>query len=202
VTTDLIAAGAGGGAPAGGTASFTGLQRPPKSFLIVQELGECVAAALAETTAGPPDRVCLVVPGKIAWDKCECGQLALTVNRFYWARDATLGQTSDFGGASDCGLPYLVMDVTISITRCAPVGDIKNELAPSCQELLDAARSWHEDAQAVRVGAGCCLKAMEDDNDILAFAMVEQPAVGPEGGCVGSELRVLIGLPNCLCPAS
>ena len=171
-----------------------------RSFLIVQELGECVAAALADTTAGPPDRICLVVPGTIAWDKCQCGQLALTVNRFYWASSVTLQQQSDFGGSSDCGLPFLVMDVTVSIARCAPTGDVKNELAPSCQELQDAARVWHEDAQAVRLGAGCCLKAMEDEGDISGFGLIEQKAVGPEGGCVGSDLRVLIGLPNCLCP--
>ena len=41
-----------------------------------------------------------------------------------------------------------------------------------------------------------------NENDILAFAMVDQPAKGPDGACVGSDLNVKIGLPNCLCPST
>ena len=169
-----------------------------KMFTAVTAVTECVRLELAATDAGAPERVCLLVPGAIAWDKCDCGQLAATITKFYWS-SAWPNQATNPDPRGQCEVPYLVADVRISILRCAPQGLVRGE-PPTCDQLLAAARVWDDDAQAVRNGVGCCLTAMKrNDPELFEFALREQTSVGPQGACVGSELNLSIGIASALC---
>lgn len=170
----------------------------PASFTVARRIGQCAAAALEETSSGAPDRVCLVVPGEIADDECECGQLAVTVPRLYPSSNFP-APTIDDGRQAPCGIPYLGVDLSVSIMRCVPGPDSKGR-PPGCPELEEAARVWHEDATAVRRGVGCCLQAMEAEGTIVAYVLGATDAAGPRGGCVGSLLRLTVALVHCLCP--
>lgn len=157
---------------------------------------DCVRDALATTDAGVPGnmRVC-IVPGMIAWDDCTCGQLALTVTQIYYSRTFP---NQDNGASFNCQLPYVVADLTVGLLRCAPQPDADSgQLSPSCVELDSAARVWFEDADAVRRGVLCCLIDMKASRQIEGYALGAQSSTGPEGGCVGSEFHISIGLSNC-----
>jgi hypothetical protein len=159
-------------------------------------LRDCIRDRLALTTAGVPTsmRVC-VVPGQIAWDTCQCGQLDITTTRIFYSRQFPQEAT---GAESNCTLPYIVAEVTVSVLRCAPtVDDNGNE--PTCDELDAAAETWLDDANAVRDAVACCLAALVTAGSVSAYSLNEQVPVGPEGMCVGSEYRVGVGLLNACC---
>jgi len=171
---------------------------PLAFFTVITGVGECVRAELAATAAGAPDRVCLSVPGAIAWDACDCGQLALTVNRIYGSQTFPVA-ADGFANEQSCGLPLAVADVTISMVRCVPGPDDQGN-PPSCDELLAAAQTWHADVYAVRRGAACCLRSMVAANQVTEWTMAGTTAVGPEGLCAGSATQLFIGLDACMCP--
>lgn len=159
-------------------------------------LKQCLVDALATTSGGLPERICVPVPGQIADDACDCGQLALTVNRTYGSRGFPI-EGGDVPEA-DCGQPYIVADITVSIKRCAPNPD-DNGNPPTCADLAEAARILEEDRYVVRHAVVCCLKTMRDQDQIAEFQVGTQPTVGPEGGCVGSELALLVGFIGPCC---
>jgi hypothetical protein len=162
-------------------------------------LRDCVRDALAATDAGTPDRVCNV-PGLLAWDDCECGVLAVTVDRIY--QSATFPNPASDQQLADvqCSVPYLAVDMTVTVLRCAPSPQGR-ELAPSCDTLAAAALSWFVDMDTVRAALGCCLADLYSADTVLGFALRDTTPAGPDGGCVGSETHLTVGVVNCLCPA-
>lgn len=170
----------------------------PLSHQVAVALGECVRAALAGTPAGVPTRVCVPVAGEIAWDACDCGQLAVTTPRLYPSRVFPAESVED-AEQDRCGTPYLGVPYTVSILRCAAGMDDDGN-PPTCEQLAADALVWHQDAAAVRRGLGCCLQELEAQDRILGWVLGPTTAVGPQGGCVGSETVVTVALPNCLCP--
>lgn len=171
---------------------------PPLSYTIARELGLCAFDALATTTGGEPQRVCLPVPGEIADDKCDCGQLAVTVPRWFGSRTPPTLAFEDADSAP-CGMPYLAVDVLVRIMRCAPTPDSRGN-PPSCEALERAALIQHEDAMAVRRGIGCCLAEMADQDRIVGFILRATESAGPLGACVGSQVSLTFWVPSCLCP--
>lgn len=172
----------------------------PVSFTVARELGLCVAEALATTTGGPPQRVCVPVPGEIADDGCECGQLAVTVPRLFTARQPPTVAFED-AETGQCGMPYLCVDVLVRIMRCAP-GPDKRGNPPSCDALEQAALIMEEDRLATRQALGCCLLDMVEHNRnrVIGFLLRASESAGPSGGCVGSQVTATFWVPNCLCP--
>jgi hypothetical protein len=149
---------------------------------------------LASTIAGVPAnmRIC-IVPGLQAWDECTCGALIISVPRIYGSRSFPQeGFTND---QDPCGLPYIVADYTITILRCAPMPKSPNQL-PTCDELDAAAQIWFDDADAVRRAIAAAVQTMKNDDTILDYTLRDQPAVGPSGGCVGSEYHLFVGVKN------
>ena len=149
---------------------------------------------LASTIAGVPAnmRIC-IVPGLQAWDECSCGALIISVPRIYGSRSFPQeGFTND---QDPCGLPYIVADYTITILRCAPMPKSPNQL-PTCDELDQAAQIWFDDADAIRRAIAAAVQTMKNDDTILDYTLRDQPAVGPSGGCVGSEYHLFIGVRN------
>jgi hypothetical protein len=164
---------------------------------VVAALITCVRDALAATAAGAPDRVC-DVPGQLAWDACDCGVLAVTVTRMY----PSVSFPQAAAGAAlvgPCPPPYEATDLTVTVLRCAPSMDGYGN-PPSC-DLLDAATlTWTRDLDATRRALACCLVDLRDADTIVDFMLGESTPAGPEGGCVGVDTHLTVGLVNCLCP--
>lgn len=166
-------------------------------YTIAESLRSCAMVRLAMTTGGVPNRSC-VVPGEVAWDECQCGMLAVSIRRLYSSR-VFPGDASQDGEFGACDIPYTVIEYAITIARCVAVTDDAGN-PPPCSALDSAAQIWAEDAMAVRNGVGCCLADMIDANTIAEYTLEEQVSVGPAGGCVGSELKALVGIINkCNC---
>lgn len=137
-----------------------------------------------------------VVPGDIAWDECQCGQLVITEERRFPSRDFPLEEVDH---TAECGEPWLVVVLTLSLTRCAPVGD-DNGNPPLVGGLGVAAAQLSKDMNDVRHPVYCCLNTAYDANQIMAFQLGAMEVVGPSGGCVGFDMTIMIGYTNdCGC---
>jgi hypothetical protein len=137
------------------------------------------------------------VPGVLAWDGCDCGVLAVQVTRVYPSRSFP----TDASGAPDfqaCPVLYLAVDMTVTVLRCAPSPDDYGR-PPSCDQLAVSAATWRADAATVRAALACCLPVLRDAGIMEEFALRGLRPVGPEGGCVGSEQSLTVGLcaPGC-----
>jgi hypothetical protein len=180
----------------------TALRGPLAFYEVAQTLVAAITARLTSPAATgvtrAPSRAC-VVPEAIVWDDCDCGGglLAVAVNRIYYS-DAFPAEASGFtagtGGRSPCEAAYLVADMTVQVVRCAPTPQGR-DLAPSCDALAGAARQVISDAYETRQAVACTLGDMEDD-EISDFLVRDQPFPATSGGCMGSELRLAVGLVN------
>ncbi|RPK58364.1 hypothetical protein EES44_24270 [Streptomyces sp. ADI96-15] len=173
----------------------------------------CVCAALQDTAdqvdgqPGCPCRAC-VVPGAVAWDSCDdpCGgkgdggQLSVNVVRMFPTNPFPTEDRS-VQGARNCQPPTTTaVELAVTLLRCAPT---VTELGcpPSCEELGDAARILHVDAVTVFNALYCCLPGTGGGRRGRKFVMGQQRTIGPEGGCVGVEQRVIVAMPGCApCP--
>lgn len=162
---------------------------PLKWHTVAAALRDAIYAAL--TTK--PDRSG-VVPAAIAWDECDCGLLAVSIARSHFSEEFPEELTLRTSSA-DCDQPWEVAELVIQIIRCAPnpVGD---NLAPTVAALDASAQEVIRDAHETLYATKATLCQMRDDEDIVDYFLRTQEAQGPEGGCVGSELRVLVGLPT------
>lgn len=164
---------------------------------IVTGIGAAVAAALADTPDGKPERVCLLVPGDIAADGCDCGQLALTIQRRYGSNVFPTEATTD-EAAAECPPPVLVAVITLSLLRCVPVPD--DDLnPPSCEALQAAAEGQDVDIATIRRTLACYLAELADTGPVLHYLIGATTSNGPSGGCGGSDTTITIGVPNCGC---
>jgi hypothetical protein len=158
---------------------------------------ECIVVALEEAAYAPlPCRIC-VVPGAIAWDACEGGQLVVSTVREFQAETFPL-EALERGVNSSCGLPYLVAELTFSLLRCAPIPKGTSLTVP-CEELEETAVLLHRDAYWMRQALSCCLRDMKiqyPSTFVLDYIVGATERVGPEGRCVGNDTTVLIGFVN------
>lgn len=178
---------------------------------LTEDVLGCVCAAL-DDVAGRVDGaqgcpcVACVHPGQPAWDSCcEClpggqtgGQLNVWVERIY----PFTRFPDQIVEAHKC-LPAgtgTAVDLVVTLLRCAPtVDDLGNP--PSCDELARTARIVHLDMLTVFSAVTCCVPQTGGGRRGRRFLVREHKTVGPEGGCVGSELRVAVDLGQpCLCP--
>lgn len=162
--------------------------------VIVTGIGMCVVEELQNTpeSGGVPAnmRVCLMVPGNIAWDACECGQFAQTIQSDYPTINFPADASDQVVGAgAGCGGRPLVYQVLASITRCVPgMTNTTPPRPPSCDALSRAALVMEGDAYALRRGVECCLETLQDDLVIVKYVVGRVNRVGPEGNCAGVEL--------------
>lgn len=164
---------------------------------IVTGIGAAVAAALADTPDGMPERVCLLVPGDIAADGCDCGQLALTIQRRYGSDTFPTEANRDEAPAG-CPPLVLVGVITLSLLRCVP-GPDDDLRPPSCEALQGAAVGQDIDIATIRRTLACHLAELADQDRILHYSIGATTSNGPSGGCAGSDTTITIGLPNCGC---
>lgn len=160
---------------------------------MLAELTNVVSIALgSQSPAGQPGRSC-VVPGQIAWDDCECGQLASTVVQWFFSENFPQDSSPSTTVNTPCRSAWVVAECVISILRCAPQpqGD---DLSPTCAALADAAQTQAIDAHVVRRTVACTLDQWHSESRIIDYSVGAQPASGPEGMCVGSQLTFFVSL--------
>lgn len=172
---------------------------------IATKIRDCILPYLEGTAAGLPDRAC-VTAGEIAWDDCECGQLAVSmVNKNAIDEVNQPRSTATSPGHRRCGPPSMQMNFLVSMLRCAPNGGDNGDgtfAPPTCDQLSAAARISAEDAWAVMAGIVCCLNAaiterLPNGTRLYRdFTVGTQTFVGPNGGCMGSEVPVSVVIDN------
>lgn len=155
---------------------------------VAQALVDAVKDRLVNTAAGVPARAC-VVPGAIAWDACECGQLAVALDRMYTS-DRFPEETF---AVQPCNAAYLVGEFVIQVIRCAPNPE-GMDTTVSCPRLEASAQTVSLDAFETLTAVICTLRDMRTANEIDDYQVRPLSMQGPEGGCVGSEMRALVGV--------
>ena len=158
---------------------------------IVTGVGVCVVDELNATpeSGGVPTkmRICYMVPGNMAWDSCECGQFAQSIQADY-PSDRFPTDASNEPIRAPCGARSTGFQVIASIVRCVP-GPQQNGAPPTCTSLLAAALVMEGDAYALRRGIECCLAEYKRTLQIADYRVGRANRVGPEGNCAGVELQ-------------
>ena len=154
-------------------------------------LSECHAALSACVDSAPIDAAFVAV-GQIAWDSC-CGVLAVAPERTYRSASFPIeGSTDD-----ECEIGLLVVDIVVLLLRCVPTVDDRGK-APAPAALDAAHKAILNDAAVIW-------------NTVIAElpegwqrSNVDQQYIGAQGGCIGVETRLSVGLaqsvwcPECL----
>lgn len=154
---------------------------------------DCILMALEDAGLPIPCRIC-AVPGAIAWDDCNAGQLVVSTVREFQSETFPL-EALERGVNSSCGLPYLIAELTFSLLRCAPIPKGMSTTVP-CEELEASSILLHRDAYWMRQALSCCLRDLKTSYTILDYIVGATERVGPEGACVGNETTVLVGFVN------
>jgi hypothetical protein len=192
-----------------------------------QNLLDCCCTALAALPAeipglaGCPCRVG-VVPGAVAADGCDggCnvqpgeypGQLTVNVVRIYasdpvqFPREAgslTSSQTPGNGVRSlkNCAMPQVTaVELLVTLFRCVP-GPTDDGCPPTMAELDASALQYHADMLAVQQGILCCYAGTDDTRrNGRRYVMGQTTTIGPSGGCVGFQTRVVVALDDVIPP--
>lgn len=158
-------------------------------WIRLNDILDCVNAAVSATTAGPPQRAC-VVPGEVVWDDCTCGMLA--VNWRVVGRSDVFPSSSADTSQSNCLSRYVTVQVGVTMLRCAAGPDADADM-PTCAALSQDAFTMTADMVAIRQALSCCLATMYDARDIADYAIGTTLAQGPAGGCDGSFTDLVIG---------
>lgn len=132
-----------------------------------------------------------VVPGAIPWDACDCGMLAVSVGPIYLSD--TFPEPMEAVISSACSAAWEVAEIVFQVIRCAPQPEGQN-LYPSVAVQTAAAQLMDIDgAELVKYAAQKLCEMMRDD-EIVDHLIGTATPQGPEGGCVGYQLNVLVGL--------
>ncbi|MGW2213194.1 hypothetical protein [Streptomyces sp. NPDC001781] len=130
-----------------------------------------------------------VVPGLIAWDGCDCGALYLMVNQTY-ASDNWPMQKIEADPSESCGAVYEGAELVLQVMQCAPSA----LPAPTVAAQENAAMLVRRDAYETRRAVNAFLCRARDERDVEDFIVDASLVQGPQGGCVGTELRFRVAL--------
>lgn len=171
---------------------------PTSAIVVVTGVGTAVQAELAVQGQPPVERYCPVVPGDIAWDACDCGQLAQTITSTYPSNSFPTNASDQ--RRTPCGPNLTVATVNLSLTRCVPSPD-SNGRPPTCAQLLAAAVTLEVDRWVVRKAVACYLRTLRETQPpiIADFSVGTVISVGPQGGCVGVQLAYSFALGSLCC---
>lgn len=154
-------------------------------------LADLVSAAhVALINAGRPEpaRVGVYNGGDVAADECCNGQLYAR-----WLR--SMPNLAGAAGGEGCAVMY-VADLAVGVLRCAPVAQGK-ALAPTMAKIDDSAQGLHDDAEALLQGVAAWGADLIDDE----WSVIDVSPLGPDGDCLGVEVRVRMGYDPRCCPA-
>lgn len=151
-----------------------------------------VEEALTEGGAAPISTA-YVALGEVAWDDC-CGQLVVAIERVYRTVEPFPSEaTSDVR----CAGLLIAVDVVVELLRCLPVLDDSGN-APT-PEALDAAYEPIYRDSALVWNALASADLLGDDgygDPVWDRANLNQTWIAPQGGCIGTETRVTLGIPS------
>jgi hypothetical protein len=156
---------------------------------VATRLVAAIDAAL--TSIGTPVVNAAVYPAMIPWDQCECGTLAVAVQRQY--------VTSNFPAVDEteqipCQGGFVAADLVVQVLRCAPSPGTNRSLVPSTNALQDTAQLILSDGWVALSVVQCTLADLVDTNDIIEYVVRPQVFAGPAGGCVGSAVGASIAV--------
>jgi len=161
-------------------------------YLVASNIVTGVASALAtQSLAGAVNRT-VVVPGvQVAWDNCDCGQLALVVPRHYTSRDFPIDTSTLKTG--NCDNTYVVADMYLSLVRCVP-GPDEDGNPPTVTDLNRAAEVSFGDMWIMRQTLTCLLRTYYESPPVAGLRIAEwlvtdDVGLGALGGCAGRELH-------------
>ncbi len=126
-----------------------------------------------------------VAAGQVAWDDC-CGMLVVAPERVYRSQVFP----GEFAEREVCDTGWLNVDLVVMLVRCVPTVDDRGR-APSKEALDEAYKRVLEDAGVVWNALQCA-----DLPDDWEKALLSQTFVGADGGCVGVESRMIVGVPQ------
>lgn len=173
-------------------------------FDVAAELATCVCEALKRGADGTPgerangtrwDGDCCVVPGNnVAWDSCcEKGGQA-------WVLIPDGFPTTSFPAADPTGLRLtcngiqtFAVNIEVGVLRCVCF-DMCN-----CEKKEQNALAVFSDLEAVLTGIMCCFNADSDDCK-LDWRIQSFRTLGPEGGCAGSAVTLVVDAGRPCCP--
>jgi hypothetical protein len=132
------------------------------------------------------------VPGEIVWDECNCdGALYVSAPRIYLSE--LFPGESEGPLTAKCQAPYEVAEFTVAVVRCAPTGD-PTQGTPTAGAVDTAAHVLLRDAAETLDALAALLCGMENLDEISNYAVAPAESNGPQGDCVGVDVRVLIAL--------
>jgi hypothetical protein len=142
-----------------------------------------------EACGSEPITASYVAAGLIAWDTC-CGLLVAAPERVYRSAAFPVEGTTDYV----CESSFLVVDLVVLLLRCVPTVDDRGS-PPPVSDLSAAYGAILNDAAVIwNVVVG-------ELPDGWQRANVDQGFVGAQGGCVGVETRLSVGLAQSVwCP--
>lgn len=151
-----------------------------------------VSLALTEAGSAGLNRQ-YIAAGSIAWDDC-CGQLVVAPERVFKSMTFPIPATD----AEQCSAAMIVVSVVVLLVRCVStvdeMGNAPDEATMHGEYatiMRDAATVWNA------VSGASVLEALGGvDADEWERTSVEQSFVGAEGGCIGVETRLMIGVPS------
>lgn len=95
---------------------------PLSYFVVVTGAADCIADALElnqhNGTLGRPGRVGAVPAPEIAWDGCDCGQVAVTIQHGPYPSTRFPTETIDSAQTSGCWTGVTAVRMIASVTRC------------------------------------------------------------------------------------
>lgn len=161
------------------------------------------STALSGSSSGPVGRVELYPGAEVPWDECDCGLLAVNVVQMYNSRGAMLQNAGDV--YQNCEPPIRVASYQLTVVRCLPVtdpGDVTRP--PTAAENITAFAVQEEDSFLVWSATQCILNQLDDPTQpkVAAQLVSDRTSLGPQGGCVGTQLNFKVGwYRSCDCAA-
>lgn len=181
---------------------------------IAERVRDAVQHALDTIPAGRVGRAAVVAgtAENAAWDACDCdGLLLVTINRLYGthsfpddtASALAVGVTAAGGPIASNVLPWasdVAAELSVQVLRCAQLPPEGNLTVDSQVLTAESARA-QLDAATVRTAVICLYAAMTAAGELEDYEVRDQPPLGPQGGCVGSQLNSVVSVPFlCPCP--
>lgn len=172
---------------------------PLNLFDLASKLADCVCAALKAPRSNGTEWSgnCCVTPGNSAsWDSC-CegpggGQAWVLIPDGF---PTTSFPTSDpVGLRLTCnGVQTFAVNLEVGVLRCVCYDFC------DCTKKEENALAVFSDLEAVLQGIMCCFGEDNDDCN-LDFRIQSFSTVGPEGGCAGSVVRLVVDAGRPCCP--
>lgn len=136
--------------------------------------------------------------GDVAHDNCceDEGQLWVRLIEAYPSASGTTPFPAQATNAQPCGIKILAARVAVGIVRCAHTLDDQGN-APTAEELTFDALGATADASILLSAIQCC--DVLTRSPVQALRIGRWTASGPQGGCVGGEWELVLGLDNCGC---